>query len=623
MAQRQRGWRVLWLVAAGCGPMVGPEPEHIEEVRAEPPTPEIEAPIPSGLEIRRTQGGGTATALPLTVTLERRPKPSRAPKQRAGRFGGRRARASGIVAGRGYGSGGSSAGFGGLGTGGRGHGQATNFARDGDHQTEGTRSDAEYRAFQYAELALPFRGGTPGDFPARHDVEVTQRIDAHRDWLSTFGIDVDTASYTMIRSSLENGQLPDPSWVRPEEMLNYFRYDYLPPVVDDELFAIEADGAESPLEETRHLLRIGIQARSPRPASRLPNNLVFLVDTSCSMTGDDRLEMAKRSIVRAVQALAPSDRVAITTYAGGVSVVLPPTSASERLQIEAAVARLNNGGGTAMQSGLSLAYEQAEEMRRPGTYTRVVVLSDGDANIGATTPEDLLADIAEHQARGITLSTIGFGNGNYRDDMMEKLANRGNGNYFYVDSDQQSRRIFERDLYRMISEVAADVKIQVELDADWIESYRLVGYDNRAIADEDFRDDAVDAGEIGEDHQVTALYELTLATGVELTMASKEARLGTIRVRAKVPGGQVAKETALAVPLSVLRRPFHRADPDLRFATAVIGAAELLRHSEHARAWSWPQVLSIARGVGTQDPDRAQFLTLIERAATLSRLAAR
>lgn len=513
--------------------------------------------------------------------------------------------------------------MGGLGSGGRGHGRTTNAAGDGDHETTDRGSDAEYRAFQYAELALPFRGGTPGEFPARRDVEITERVDTHRDWLSTFGVDVDTASYTMIRSSLENGRLPDPSWVRPEEMLNYFRYDYLPPLVEDELFAIEADGAESPLEERRYLLRIGIQARAPRPASRMPNNLVFLVDTSCSMTGDDRLELAKRSISRALQVLAPSDQVAITTYAGGVSLVLPPTPATQGPRIEAALGQLHNGGGTAMQSGLSLAYEQAELMRRPGTYTRVVVLSDGDANIGATTPEDLLADIADHQARGITLSTIGFGNGNYRDDMMEKLANRGNGNYFYVDSDEQSRRVFQRDLYRMISEVAADVKIQVELDADWIESYRLVGYDNRAIADEDFRDDAVDAGEIGEDHQVTALYELTLPTAVDLAKVSKEARLGTVRVRAKVPGGQVAKETSLSVPLSVLRRPFHQADADLRFATAVIGAAELLRHSQHARPWSWPQVLSIARGVGPLDPDRAQFISLIERAATLSRLAAR
>lgn len=566
-----------------------------------------------------TAAGGTALPLPLAVHLHRRQRRTPEGRLRGDLRAGRGYRGLGIGPGTtGYGAGGGGAG--GLGRGGQlgGNPAGVRVRAEADE-----RRGLDFQAFQYAELTLPPGPGTPGHFPARVDALISREIDSHEDWLSTFGIDVDTASYTMIRSSLENGRLPDPSWVRPEELLNYFRYDYLPPAVDDELFAIEADGAEAPTETGQYLLRVGIQARSPRPATRLPNNLVFLVDTSCSMTGEDRLGLAKRSIMRAAHALTPTDQVAITTYAGGVALVLPPTPAGDRPAIEAAVEQLQNGGGTAMQSGLALAYAQAEVMRRPGTFTRVIVLSDGDANIGSREPSELLADIKEHQARGITLSTIGFGNGNYRDDLMEQLADHGNGNYFYIDSDRQSQRVFTRDLYRMISEVASDVKIQVELDADWVEKYRLVGYDNRAIADEDFRDDTVDGGEIGEDHQVTALYELTLRSDLDWARLPPEARLGVVRVRAKRPGGAVAKEVALPVPLRVVHRSFSRAPDDLRFAAAVVGAAELLRHSEHAQRWSWPQVLSITQGVRDDDPDRAQFRALVERASALSQVAAR
>lgn len=450
-----------------------------------------------------------------------------------------------------------------------------------------------------------------GDFAAR-DARINDFTETTQDALSTFAIDVDTAAYSIARRTLQSERMPTPSLVRVEEVVNYFKYDYAAPRSKDELFSIQADGTASPVHGNRHLLRVGIQAKEVSDLERKPVNLVFLVDTSGSMSSRDKLELTKQALGFAVDQLDARDKVAITTYAGGVRVVLPPTSGADKHKIKAALNRLRSGGGTAMNSGLELAYQQAARMLGPDKVTRIIVCSDGDANIGASSPDAILARIKGYVSEGVFLSTIGFGQGNYKDAMMETLANRGNGNYYYVDSVRQAERIFARDFFKMVQDVAQDVKIQVEMNPEAVAAYRLIGYENRDVADRDFRNDKVDAGEIGAGHQVTALYEVILTS-------APAARLATVRVRAKKPRGEIAKEVAFEVPTRLVRKEFSEAAEDLRFATAVMGGAELMRQSPHAEGWTYGQVIQIVSGTRPYDePDRAEFLSLMKRAALLS-----
>jgi Ca-activated chloride channel family protein len=516
------------------------------------------------------------------------------------------------------GEGGFGLGMGGLGSGGSGFGAGIGHGRtsvqmDSDGRSTQTERDefVEPSAFAWAELQQPYRGGKTVHFQPRDDAEVNESVIVRQDLLSTFAVDVDTAAYSIARRTIAGGHLPEPSSVRVEEFVNYFRYDYDAPKADRQLFSIEADGAQSPLPGGEYVFRIGLQARVVSDADRLPANLVFLVDTSCSMTSEDKLKLAKQSLSIAVESLKPTDRVAISTYAGGVLVVLPPTFVSEKKKILDAIDGLESGGGTAMASGLKLAYELAGKMLAPGKITRVIVCSDGDANIGNTTPEKMLEEIAAWVSEGVTMSTIGFGDGNYKDQTMETIANKGNGNYFYIDDLQQARRVFARDLTKMLQDVATDVKIQVAFNPDVVEKYRLIGYENRAVKDEDFRNDRIDAGEIGAGHQVTALYGLELAP-----MAA--GRLATIHVRAKKPGGMTAKETSVEVPVDLVDRPFSQAPDDLRFAVAVMGAAEIFRKSPYAKSWKLEAIAAIAEETASDsDPDRAELIAMIDRARKL------
>ncbi len=535
--------------------------------------------------------------------------------------------ASGVVGGagglgvRGVGKGGggtlegSSAGLGSLGSVGYGRGSGASLgARGGAEQAivgriarGAARISGSGGAPFYAQIRD--RDAAPtGDFAGHDAPEANAPTRTAEDALSTFAVDVDTAAYSIARRTLKANRAPTASLVRVEELINYFRYDYDPPT--EAPFSIHVDGARSPVDGDTHLLRVGIQARIVPDAERLPSKLVFLVDTSCSMTSNDKLNLAKRSLEIAVDHLGPKDEVAITTYAGGSRVVLPPTRATEKAKIKRAIRSLAPGGGTAMASGMELAYQQATRMLAPNTNTRVIVCSDGDANIGATSHTEILRRVRAHVSEGVRMSTIGFGDGNYKDATMEQLANDGNGNYFYIDDERMAQRVFGRDLTKMLQDVAEDVKIQVEFDPEAVTSYRLVGYENRAVADKDFRNDKVDAGEIGAGHQVTALYELRLAPGAG-------DHLATVRVRAKQPRGAKASEVERPVKLATVTRGFDRAPSDLRFATAVMGGAELLRRSPHASAWSFDRVLSILGDDDGRDPDRAEFRRLMEIARRL------
>ncbi len=435
-------------------------------------------------------------------------------------------------------------------------------------------------------------------------------VDTSKDHLSTFAADVDTASYTIMRRKLTEGTLPPAASVRVEEYLNYFRYAFPAPAAGSP-FAVVMDAAPSPFIADRYVLRVGVATRAKTLAERKPAHLVFLVDVSGSMASPDKLGLAQQSLRILTNNLTARDTVSLVTYAGSTRVVLPPTGLEHKDQIIAAIDELGAGGSTAMASGLDLAYEQAMKGLTPHTVSRVIVLSDGDANVGPTGHEKLLQIIESRAKAGVTLSTIGFGRGNYKDTAMEQLANKGNGNNFYIDSLAAAKKVFQEQLGATLEVVAKDVKLQVDFDPSVVSRYRLVGYENRDVRDDDFRNDQVDAGEIGAGHQVTAMYEVQLVPVVGATRS-----LGAIRIRHKAPDGDHATEAGFAM-VGHPAASFDAAQPDFKFAFAVAAFADVLRGAEDAKTWSLEQIESIARQAAGSDPDRAELVTLIGRARSL------
>ncbi|WP_224362984.1 vWA domain-containing protein [Hyalangium versicolor] len=428
------------------------------------------------------------------------------------------------------------------------------------------------------------------------------------DALSTFAVDVDTASYSLARRYLTQGSLPPSQSVRVEEFVNYFKYRYAPP--DKGAFTVHLEGAPSPFGAGRHFLRVGVQGKVVSRSQRKPAHLVFLVDTSGSMQSQDKLPLAKEAMKIAVKNLNENDTVAIVTYAGSTQDVLAPTPATDQQRIFSAIDSLQSGGGTAMGSGMEMAYRHAVKKASGSVVSRVIVLTDGDANIGPHLSADsMLEGIRNHVAEGVTLSTIGFGMGNYRDDLMEKLADKGNGNCFYVDSFQEARKVFETQLTGTLEVIAKDVKIQVEFNPAAVKRYRLVGYENRDVADRDFRNDKVDAGEIGAGHNVTAIYE------VELT--GEQQPLATVRIRAKAPNGTEASEQSFPFERSMLRSSTEAASSDFRFALAVASTADILRHSPSAQNWSLATARKLAEGAIEGQTERTEFVKLVTQAQAL------
>ncbi|MFE8599037.1 vWA domain-containing protein [Archangium violaceum] len=428
------------------------------------------------------------------------------------------------------------------------------------------------------------------------------------DRFSTFAVDVDTASYAVSRRYLNQGALPPHAAVRVEEFVNYFKYRYTPP--EQGAFTVHLEGAPSPFNANRHFVRVGVQGKIVSRSQRKPAHLVFLVDTSGSMSQPDKLPLAKEAMKLAVKNLNENDTVALVTYAGSTRDVLSPTPATNLEAIYKAIDTLESGGGTAMGSGMQMAYKHAVKKASGNAVSRVVVLTDGDANIGPNVSADsMLNSIQGYVKEGVTLSTIGFGMGNYRDDLMEKLANKGNGNCFYIDSYKEARKVFETQLTGTLEVIAKDVKIQVEFDPKVVSRYRLVGYENRDIADKDFRDDKVDAGEIGAGHSVTAVYE------VEQT--GEKAPLGTVRIRAKAPNGTEAAEQAFPFEQKMMKATLDGASPDFRFAVAVAATADVLRGSPSAQGWNLATAQKLAEGAIDGQSDREEFSKLVVRARGL------
>ncbi len=444
--------------------------------------------------------------------------------------------------------------------------------------------------------------------------------------VSTFSIDTDTASWSVIRSSLTNGQLPPKEAVRIEEMVNYFPYDYAAPEPGEAPFRASVSLFRTPWNEHTQLLRIGIQGELPATDERPPLNLVFLIDTSGSMDDPRKLPMLKQSFGLMLGQLRPEDQVAIVTYAGSAGLVLEPTAASDRTTILAALDRLDAGGSTAGQEGLQQAYQVAESMAEDGRIGRILLATDGDFNVGIYDPEELKDFIAKKRDSGIYLSVLGFGRGNLDDATMQALAQNGNGTAAYIDTLSEAQKVLVDQLSGALFPIADDVKIQIEFNPAAVAEYRLIGYETRALAREDFNNDKVDAGEIGAGHQVTALYEVTPVGSpailndplryAEPTLAGDVAELGFLKLRYKEPGEDVS--TLIETPIPVARG---EAGTDATFAAAIAGMGQLLSDPKYLGQWGWDEAITLANGARGDDPFgyRAEAIQLMRLAESLHR----
>ena len=451
--------------------------------------------------------------------------------------------------------------------------------------------------------------------------------------LSTVSIDVDRAAYANVRRFVEQEhRLPPPDAVRIEELLNYFTYDY-PDPAGEHPFAVVTEVSRAPWNPAHRLVLVGLQGRRMATAELPPSNLVFLIDVSGSMTPPNKLPLLKAAFRLLVDGLRPEDRVAIVVYAGAAGLVLPPTSGGEKDAILRALDGLEAGGTTAGGAGLRLAYEVARRSFLAGGNNRVILATDGDFNVGASSDAEMVRLIEEERKSGVALSVLGFGTGNYQDAKMEKLADHGDGNAAYIDSILEAKKVLVSELGGTLVTIAKDVKLQIEFNPALVKGYRLIGYENRRLADTDFTDDTKDAGELGAGHSVSFLYEIVPAgsdeplPGVdplkyqtsELSPAATASdELLTVKLRYKPPGSE--RSLAMELPLRDRDVPLQATSDDFRFATAVAELGLLLRGSELKGQAAYPALLARAQGALGDDPGgyRRDFLELAERARLLA-----
>lgn len=450
--------------------------------------------------------------------------------------------------------------------------------------------------------------------------------------LSTFSIDVDTASYSNVRRLINSGQAVDPGAVRVEEMVNYFTYDY-PEPDSTTPFSVATEVSTAPWAPEHQLVLVGLQGRHVSTAALPPRNLVFLLDVSGSMEDENKLPLLKRSFAKLLDTLGERDRVAIVVYAGASGLVLPSTPGTDRKTIEAALERLSAGGSTNGAAGIELAYQVAEQYAVKGGINRVVLATDGDFNVGTTSESQLTELIEKKRERGVSLTVLGFGMGNYNDSTLERLADNGNGNYAYIDTLEEAQKVLVTDVSGTMMTIAKDVKIQVEFNPAVVGAYRLIGYDNRRLADRDFNDDRKDAGEIGAGHSVTALYEVLTPeqakrlSGVDalkyqaVKNTSDTQEMLTVKLRYKEPEGKESR--LIKVPVANRSVPFAQASENLRFASAVATFGMYLRHSEFGGTSSPLLALQLANGAHSRDPHgyRREFVQLVSAVAGENRQA--
>ena len=444
--------------------------------------------------------------------------------------------------------------------------------------------------------------------------------------VSTFAVDVDTGSYSNVRRMLRDGELPPQDAVRTEEMLNYFRYDYPAPQDRSRPFSVTADVTSTPWNPETRLLRVGLRGYDLPREARPATNLVFLVDVSGSMDEPDKLPLVKCSLALLARQLQPQDRVSIVVYAGAAGLVLEPTS--DRRKVIDALSRLQAGGLTAGAEGIQLAYRTARQAMRKDGINRVILATDGDFNVGVTDDKALVDMIEREREAGITLTTLGFGEGNYNEAMMEQVADHGNGNYAYIDSPREARKVLDQQLSSTLFTIAKDVKIQVEFNPAYVREYRLIGYENRALAEQDFDNDAVDAGDIGAGHQVTALYEIVPAgdrgwlperrypANRRQAKGAANGEMAWLRLRYKLPTGSQSRLIERPIAAGLVR---DAAAPsgDLAFTAAVAAFGQRLRGDPHLGTFSFVDSARLAQS-GAGDYWRREFVELATKAQSIT-----
>lgn len=447
--------------------------------------------------------------------------------------------------------------------------------------------------------------------------------------VSTFSIDVDTGSYSNVRRLLNAGERPPADAVRVEEMINYFDYDYVRPTDRQTPFAVSTEVAVTPWNPGSYLLQVGIKGYDIDRASRPSANLVFLVDVSGSMYAKDKLPLLVHSLKLLTDQLTAADRIAIVTYSGRAGVALEPTPGDRKAEIRAVLDGLRAGGSTAGGEGLKHAYQLAEQARIGGGVNRVLLATDGDFNVGLSDIGQIRQLISAKRDSGITLTTLGFGTGNYNEALMEQIADVGNGNYAYIDGLAEARKVLVNEMGSTLFTIAQDVKIQVEFNPAAVAEYRLIGFENRLLSREDFNNDKVDAGEIGAGHTVTALYEIVPAggkTGIDplrygnAAAGADAAEFAHLKLRYKLPGQ--ADSILMQQPLATSRLAGagdRTPSADLRFAASVAAFGQILRGGQYTRDFGYDDVLALARGARGNDPFgyRAGFLTLVDLAKGL------
>lgn len=455
-----------------------------------------------------------------------------------------------------------------------------------------------------APLPYPYPAPQPEDRERYVGKDVASIHAVARDPVSTFSIDVDTGSYANVRRFLTQGQTPPQAAVRTEEMLNYFRYDYPVPADRSRPFSVTTDMATTPWNPDSRLLRIGIKGydlpRSERPAA----NLVFLVDVSGSMFSPDKLPLVKSALSMLADRLSPRDRVSIVVYAGAAGLVLEPTGNAD--YVKAALDCLQAGGSTAGGQGMELAYATARANFIKGGVNRVIMATDGDFNVGISSNEGIEAIVKKNRESGITLTTLGFGQGNYNEAMMERVADVGNGNYAYIDSALEAQKVLDEEMAATLFTIAKDVKIQIEFNPALVREYRLIGYENRALAEEDFDNDKVDAGDIGTGHQVTALYEIVPADAKgwlparhfgdnqpNTTSSAHHGDLAWLKLRYKLPDGEESQLIERPVP-ALMTASAQGPRGDMAFAAAVAAFGQKLRGDKYLGGFSYADIRQLA-----------------------------
>ncbi len=453
--------------------------------------------------------------------------------------------------------------------------------------------------------------------------------DAKTSPLSTFSIDVDTASYSNVRRMLMTQRvLPPKDSVRIEEMINYFSYDYKKPGKENGKFGFDFEMGDSPWNKKNKILRIGIQGENLKEDKKPKNNLVFLIDVSGSMSSGNKLPLLKESFKKLVNNLDSKDKVSIVVYAGSAGVVLEPTSGGEKEKIIKALDSLNAGGSTAGGQGIKKAYDLASGNLVKNGNNRVILATDGDFNVGVTTGAELERLITSYKEKNIYLTILGFGMGNYKDSTMERLSNKGNGNYFYIDNLKESDKVLSQGLTGTLYTIAKDVKIQIEFNPAVVKEYRLIGYENRKLNNEDFKDDKKDAGDVGAGHQVTVLYELIMKNGNSETDVDKlvyqdskvknSSDIATFKLRYKESDGNKSKELK-----EVLKQDIYKKNNtnDFNFAVSVAEFGMLLRDSEYKENLTYEDVLKLAENNKGNDKYeyKAEFIQMVEKASEIEK----